>query len=184
MITKRIVVGSQTKFYREGLAITVPGAAVCSAANKPGITDPLWLTVSPIKWTKNPTHKTEKVMEPSPGKYVATDVIATEVGMEYKGKLEKQSNLAYELTMAAKATGGFIPDSPTAGGQYNPLSSSPVVRGWLHVQEYDQDNVLVNTVDNWVALEVDGGTNNDDKSAETPVKATVLFSVNNSGTLA
>jgi hypothetical protein len=183
MNTKRIVVGSQTLFYREGLNITVPGAAVASASAKPGITDPLWLSLGPIKWTKSPTSKTEEYMSASPGAYVTEDEIVLSRGLKLKGKLEKQSNFAYELALAAKSTAALIPDSPTAGGQYNPLSSSPVVRGWLHVQEYDQNNVLINTVDYWVSLRAAGDTNNDDKAAETPIEATVLFSTLNSGTL-
>lgn len=183
MNVKRIVVGSQSKFYREGLAITVPEAGIASASAKPGITDPLWLDISPIKWSKKPTSKTEEFMTAQPGAYVAEDVITLSRGLTLSGKLEKQSNLAYELALAAKAAAAVIPNSPTAGGQYNPLAASPVVKGWLHIQEYDQNNTLINTVDYWVALKASGETNNDDKAAETPIEAVVLFSTLNSGTL-
>ena len=58
-----------------------------------------------------------------------------------------------------------------------------MIKAWLHVQEYNQFNVLINTVDYWVALKASGDTNNDDKAAETPIEATVLFSTLNVGTL-
>lgn len=183
MNVQRIVVGSQSKFFRNGAAFTLLAPGTAGVSSKPDITDPKWLDMGAIKWAKSPTSKTEEYMEASPGAYVATDEIALSVGLKLKGKLEKQSNIAYELALAAKAAGGLIPDSPTAGGQYNPLSSSPIIKGWLHVQEYDQNNVPVNTVDYWVALKASGDTNNDDKGAETPVEATVLFSTLNSGTL-
>jgi hypothetical protein len=183
MLLKRIVVGSQSKFYREGatFTLTAPGGTVSRTA-KPDITDPAWLDIGPIKWSKDPSHKTEEYMVAAPGRYQAEDEIVLSVGLKLKGKLEKQSNFAVELALAAKATAA-IPASPTAGGQYNPLAGSPVINGWLHVQEYNQDNTLLNTVDYFVALKVSGGTNADDKAAETPIEATVLFSTLNSGTL-
>ena len=180
MNTKRIVIGSKSSFFLEGVAFTVPGAGVASATAKPGITDTGWIDAGPIKWAKSPTSKTEEYMSPQPGKYVAEDEIVLSVGLKLKGKIEKQSNLAYQLALATAQ----MPVPGTAGGVFNPLAGSPVVRAWLHVQEYDQNNTLVNTVDYWVALKASGDTNNDDKAAETPIEATVLYSTQAVGTLA
>ncbi|HEY1791562.1 MAG TPA: hypothetical protein VGG34_01475 [Opitutaceae bacterium] len=180
MNLKRIVTGSQSIFFPEGGAFTIPAAGIAGVASKPGATDPAFLVLGAIKWSKNPTHKTENYMEASPGSYVATDEIVLSKGITLKGKLEKQSNFAVQLQQACAA----LPVSPAAGGVFNPLSGPPVVRGWLHVQEYDQNDTLVNTVDYWVAMKASGDTNNDDKATETPIEAVVLFSTLNVGTLA
>jgi hypothetical protein len=179
MILQRKVIGSQTQFFLEGVAFTIPGAGTASKTSKPGITDTGWIDGGPIKWAKSNTSKTEEFMVAAPGAYMAEDEIVLSKGLKLKGKLEKQSNFAVQLALATAQ----LPTSPTAGGQYNPLGGSPVVRAWLHVQEYDQFNTLINTVDYWVAIKASGDTNNDDKASETPVEATVLFSTLNSGTL-
>ena len=182
MILSRKVIGSQTKFFREGAAftLTAPGGTVSRTA-KPDITDPVWLDMGPIKWTEKPTGKSEEYAVAAPGKYVAEDEIELSVGLKLTGKLEKQSNFAYELTRAAQAAAA-IPASPTAMGQYNPLAGSAKTNGWLHIQGYDQNNTLIDTVEVYVSLKVSGDTNRDDKASETPVEATVLFSTLNSGT--
>lgn len=184
MNVKRIVVGSQSIFFPEGAAFTVPSAGTAGVAAKPDVTDPAWVSAGAIKWKKKPTGKTETYMEAAPGAYVATDEINLSRGVTYVGSLEKQSNLAYQLALQARTNAGAnLPNSPTAGGQYNPLAGGPAIKGWLHVQEYDQNNVLVNTVDLWVSIKAANDTNNDDKAAETPIEATVLWSSLNSGTL-
>jgi hypothetical protein len=177
---RRVVIGSLSQFFLEGVAFTLPSAGAASGTAKPGITDTGWLSAGPIKWAKKPTSKTEEYMSPQPGAYVVEDEIVLSKGLKYTGKIEKQSNLAYQLALATAPLA--IP--ATAGGVHNPLAGSPVVRAWLHVQEYDQFNTLINTVDLWVAIKASGDTNNDDKAAETPIEATVLYSTLNVGTLA
>jgi hypothetical protein len=179
MNQKRIVVGSQSTFFPENNAFTVPAAGVCSSSSKPGATDPAYIALGSCKWSKSAATKTETYMAAAPGAYVAQDEVVLARGLTLKTKIELQSNLAYQLALATAA----MPVSPAAGGVYNPLAGSPVVRGWLHIQEYDQNNVLLNTVDYWVALKATGDTNNDDKAAETPIEAIVLFSTLNVGTL-
>jgi len=174
----RLVVGSKTSLFLEGVAFTVPTAANAGVAAKPGITDTGWIDVGPIKWSKSPTHKTEEYMEPSPGAYVATDEIVLSKGLKLKGKLEKQSVYAKRLADATAAL------AATSGAVYNPLAGSPVIRAWVHIQEYNQFDVLINTVDYWCAIKASGDTNHDDKAAETPIEATVLYSTLNVGTLA
>ena len=182
MYQKRTVVGSQSTFFPNGVAFAVPAAGTASSSSKPGVTDAGWIALGPIKWSKEPATKTETYMAPAPGAYVAQDETVLSRGLTLKGKIEQQSNLAYQLALSTAqlpASGA----AGTAGGVYNPLAGSPVVQGWLHVQEYDQNNVLINVVDYWVALKSSGATNNDDKAAETPIEAVVLFSTLNVGTL-
>lgn len=177
--TRRIVIGSQSKFFLEGVAFTVPTAGTASAAAKPGITDSGWIDAGPIKWKEKPMSKTEVYMTPSPGAYTAEDEIVLSRGLSLTGSLEKQSPLALTLARAPAA-----PLANTAGTVYNPLAGSPVVRAWIHVQKYDQNNVLVDTAEVWCSIKASGDTNHDDKASETPIEATVLFSTLNVGTLA
>lgn len=180
MNTKRIVIGSQSKFIPEGTEYTVEAVEkAVSATNKPSIEIEGWLDLGPIKWTLSPSHKTEDYMTPEPGAYVMSDEIVLSKGLTLKGKLEKQSNFAVQLQEACQA----LPAAPTAGGVHNPLAGSPVVKGWLHIQRYDQNNVLVGTWQYWVSLRASGDTNHDDKAAETPIEAKVLFSTLNVGDL-
>lgn len=176
---RRIVVGSQSKLFIEGVAFTVPSSGVASAIAKPGVADTGWFSAGPLKWTKSNTAKTEDFMSAQPGAYVVEDEIVLSRGLKLKTKIEKQSNLAYQLTLSTAQ----LAAPAVAAGTYNPLAGSPVVRAWLHVDEYDQNNVLLNAVDYWVAIKASGDTNNDDKAAETPIEATVLFSTLNAGTL-
>jgi hypothetical protein len=70
-----------------------------------------------------------------------------------------------------------------AGGQYNPLEGDPVIRGWLQVQQYNQLNVLQNTMDVFVALTVPGDVEFGENPVDINVEADVLFSTLNTGTL-
>lgn len=179
MNKKRIVIGTQSKFFPEGRAFTDPEAGACAVDAKPAITDAGWIDIGPVKWSLSPTSKTEDYMEPSPGAYVQTDEVVLSKGITLKGKLEKQSNFAVQLQEACQE----IDDSPAAGGVYNSLAGSPVIKGWLHRQKYDQNNVLLDTAQHWVSMRASGDTNNDDKAAETPIEAKVLFSTLNVGNL-
>ena len=186
MQLKRTVVGIQTQFFPTGSNFTIPAAGVASSSSKPGATDPAWLLFGNVKWGMEGDHKSETYMEPTPGAYAATDKILLSKGLKGKGKLEKLSNFAYQLLWAAQplpASATYGGAAPVAGGVYNPLSGNPIVQGWLHWQEYDGNNTLLNTVDIYVALQASGSANRDDKPAETNVEFEVLFSNLNVGTL-
>lgn len=176
---RAIVVSSISKFFAEGKAFTSPSAGNASATAKPDITDTGWAQLAPIKWSKKPTHKTEVLVEGTPGGYVATDEYTVSKGLSYTGKFERQDNFTYQLQLCTAA----LAANGTAAGTYNPLAGSPVVKGWLHIQEYDGNSVLINTAQLWVSIKVTGETNNDDKRADTPIEATVLFSTLNVGDL-
>ncbi len=180
----RKVIGTKNLFFREGAAVSVPAAGTgsvagpASATNKPDVTDPLYQNIGPVKFTVSQTGKTEDYMSPSPGAYTLEDEIPLSRGQTLKGKLEKVSNLSMALRDSASA----IP-STGVGGVYNPLSSAPNIRGWLHIEEYDQNDVLVNTIERWVSMRASGDTNLDDKASETPIEAKVLQSTLNVGNL-
>src|SRR5690606_12491212 len=167
-------------FVPEGAAFTVPSAGTSSRTAKPGAADTSWLDVGVSDWTFTPQNTIEDFLAPAPGIRVLWDKITTKKGLKLKGKFMEMSNLTWKLILQAAAA---FPTSGV-GGQYNPLAGDPVIRGWLQLQHYNQANVLINTMDVWVAMTVPGDVAFADRSVDVDVEADVLFSTLNSGSLA
>ncbi len=179
MITKRTVIGAHAFFFRDGLAFTIPAAGTCGRSSKPGPTDTGWLDLGVSDWGIATDNKSEPFMAPSPGARVLYDKITTSKGIKLKGKLMEMSNLIFQMLLGTLA----LPNSPTAGGQYNPMEGDPLVRGWIKLQQYGIDNALINTMDVYVAMSIQGDLKFDDKPIDADVEAEVLFSTLNTGTL-
>lgn len=175
----RIVVGAHAFFFPDATAFTVPNAGTCGRSAKPGAADPKWYDVGVSDWGFAPQNKIEDFKAPSPGARVLYDKITVEKGLKLKGKWMEMSNLVFQMLLGTLT----LPDSPTAGGQYNPLEGDPVVRGWLQLQQYNQANALINTMDVFVAMTIPGDIAFDDKLVDVQVEADVLFSTLNTGTL-
>ncbi len=179
MIKARTVIGAHAFFFPDGVAFTVPGAGTTSRTAKPGAADPAWLDVGVSDWGIAPQNKIEDFMAPAPGARVLWDKITTAKGLKLKGKWMEMHNAVYQMLLATLT----LPNSPTAGGQYNPLEGDPVLRGWLQLQQYNQANTLINTLDVFVAMTIPGDIGFDDKPVDVQVEADVLFSTLNTGTL-
>lgn len=179
MNTARTVIGAHGFFFPNGVAYTLPSAGTASRTAKPGATDTGWIDVGQADWSLQNTGKTEDFMAPSPGARQLYDKVVVSKGLKLKGKLMELSNLVYQVLLSTAA----LPTSPTAGGQYNPLEGDPIVRGWLKLQQYNQANVLINTLDVFVAMTIPGDIAFGDKPVDVDVEADVLFSTLNTGTL-
>ena len=179
MILSRKVIGAHAFLFLEGSAFTVPTAGTAGRAAKPGAADTAWIDAGIADWDIEQTGTTEPLMAPAPGARQLYDEIVTSKGLKLSGQLKELSNLAYQLLLST----GALPVSPTAGGQYNPLEGQPVVRAWFKLQQYDQGNNLINTLDVFVALKVTGAVAFADKGVDVPVEANVLYSTLNTGTL-
>lgn len=180
MNLKRIVIGAQAFFFPAGTAFTVPAAGTASRTAKPGAADTGWINCGVADWTFQNTSESEDFFAPAPGVRVLWDKVTTKRGLKLKGKLMEMQNLTWQMLLSTLA----LPTSPTAGGQYNPLEGDPVVRGWLQLQQYNQDNVLVNTMDVFVAMKIPGDVSFGDKPVDVDVECDVLFSTLNTGNLA
>lgn len=181
MIKDRIVVGSHAHFFATGLAYTIPNpGGNASRTAKPGPTDPAWLDLGEGDWKKSNTGKTVDFMAPAPGIRVLKKKIPTTRGLKLKGKLMEVQNLIWQMLLSTAT----LPASPAEGGQYNPLAGDPFVEGWLKIQQYNQANELINTMDVFVVMNIPGDVDFGEGPVDIDVEADVCQSTLNSGTLA
>ena len=118
-------------------------------------------------------------LAPAPGCRVLWDKVVTSKGLKLKGTLMEMQNFEWQLLLSTLA----LPKSPAAGGQYNPLEGEPLIRGWLQLQQYNQANELINTMDVFVAMTVPGDVAFGPNPVDVAVECDVLFSTLNTGQL-
>lgn len=179
MITKRRVVGTHAFIFPSGSAFTVPGAGTASRTAKPGAADPAWIDLGICDWDVTNTSTTEDLMAPSPGARQLYEEVVTSKGVTIEGMLKQLANLSFQLLFSSLP----LPVSPTAGGQYNPDEGSPIVECWIKLQQYDQNDTLINTVDMFMSLKLSGKVSFGAAGVDLPVIARKLFSTLNTGTL-
>lgn len=179
MILARTVIGARAFFFPNGVAFTVPSSGTASRSAKPGAADTAWIDLGISDWSLTNTGKTEDLMAPSPGARILYDKIVTAKGLKLKGKIMELQNLQLQLLLSTLV----LPTSPTAGGQYNPGEGEPVLRGWLKLQQYNQANTLINTLDVFVAMTLPGDVAFNDKPVDIDVEADMLWSTLNTGTI-
>lgn len=178
MITKREVFGTHAFFAREGAAFTVPANGTVSATAKPGPTDTSWNSLGTADWKIKRERKRVDFMKPAPGKRVLGDVITVSDGMTLTGKCYEMQNFSWEMLLGTLE----LPASPAAGGQYNPLEGVDI-KGWLKIQQYNRANTLINTMDVWIDIAVDGDVDFGENPTDMDVTCKVLWSALNTGTL-
>ena len=179
MNTERLVIGAQAFFFRNATAFTVPEAGTAGRTAKPGAADPKWINLGVSNWKFRNTGETQDFFAPAPGVRVLWDKITTKKGLKLSATLMELQNLTYQLLLSTD----HLPDAGTAGGQFNPMEGEPVVRGWLQLQQYDQHNVLVNTMDVFVAMNIPGDVDFGEGPVDVDVECDVLFSTLNTGNL-
>ena len=174
-----IILGSHVYFVREGDAFTVPAAGTAGRNSKPGAADVAWLDLGILKDVgMTPSAQLREIMAPTPGVLRLYDVIPTARKLEIKMALQEMSALVWELLFST------LPLAAGANVQYNP-NAGAAKKGWIKLQQYNgQNDALVNTADLYVHLEVDGEVKFDDNVVAPNLKASVLHSTLNTGTLA
>lgn len=187
MITRRRTIGAHAFFFPEGAIITpedsgppVVPAVLAGRGNKPIDGHASWVDLGIGDWTLEATGTFETLMAPQPGMRVAYDEIQTSGGITLTGTLKEMSNLMMGLVLGAAA----VAASPAAGGAYVPLAGKQKVNGWLKLDQYDQDNVLVNEIRVYVSLRPTGALPNSDAPVDIPATAILLYSAGNTGDLA
>ncbi|MBX3736742.1 MAG: hypothetical protein KF715_08640 [Candidatus Didemnitutus sp.] len=180
MNLQRKVIGAHAYFFLDGAAYTVPDNGTADRTHKPGAADPKWIDLGEGDHAIAPNSKEEEFMAPSPGMRVLKDIITTARGLKIKSKLMEMQNLSYQMLLGTAE----LPTSPTAGGQYNPLEGNHRVKGWLKLQQYGEDNQILNTLDVYVSGKISGDVGFGDKPVDVDIEWDVLFSTLNTGTLA
>ncbi len=146
-----LILGSHFWFFREGDAFTQPAPGVCAQEVKPGISpnfDAGWIDFGAVEtWEPTVTQEDYKLYRPAPGRLVLKDAIENKQELGGKFTTNDVGPLAIESFFRSnqKLVGGQV--------QFNPLSAISR-RGWLHFQGYDQNDVLVLSLDLWVRLRV------------------------------
>ncbi|MDR1284226.1 MAG: hypothetical protein LBK99_25920 [Opitutaceae bacterium] len=181
MQQERIMIGAHGYFSPAGTAFTLPApGGIAGRDAKPGHDDPAaWLYTGIADWNLSSTSTTTEFKAPAPGMRVLHDKLTTTTGLKLKGKLMEMSNVVWQMLMSAPT----LPASPAPGGQYNPLKGDAVVRGWLKLQQYNQRNELVHTLDVFVAMNIPGDVTFGENYVDVDVEADALWSNLNTGTL-
>jgi len=148
MNLRKLVIGSQLFFAREGTVIGVaPAAHTVSQAWKPDVEEAPpythWASLGGcVDFTPTPKVTEQDVMEPTPGAYRRTDVVVTGTALDLSFSLTNVSELFFESLLLA---GGAITDD------YQPGTGSGQIRGWLKCQQYDQGDAQRNVFDVYVS---------------------------------
>ena len=181
MNTLARAIGNHLWFFRDGAAYTVPGAGTASRTAKPGATDPVWIDCGVVSGLQlNPAKgAVSELWAPTPGKLRLFDEIEVKAGIEIIFVCEEMSPLAFEQVLGTLAL-------TSASTQYNPMEGGFIKKGWLHWQQYDQNDTLFNTCEFFVSLKANGQVDfaSDSSHVKVPLRAAVLHSTLNSGTLA
>lgn len=178
MQTTPRIIGNHVFFFRDGAAFTSPAAGTASRTAKPDQAETTWVDLGVINNLEvDPQFDEKEIFTPSPGQLRLYDVLQTKRKLNLKWECEELQKLSAELAFGAAAVSGAGPHN------YNPLAGG-VVKGWIRVQQYDQNDALVNTVEVYVRLKLAAALNFNDDIAKTSMEATVLHSTLNQGTLA
>lgn len=176
MNTAPIVVGNHAFIYPEGKAFTSPEAGTCGRQAKPDASDSGWIDPGIVEGLKvQKSSEKREIFAPTPGQKRLYDIIEVKRDLKFTLSLSEASPLMFEHIF------GTLPlDAQSA--QYNPLEGA-TKKGWLKVQQYDHTDALVNTVDVFCHMEIDGEVDFSDETVSYDLTCRVLHSVLNTGTL-
>lgn len=175
------ILGAHLFAFRDGAAFTVPDPGGDAAREtKPGATDPAWLDLGIVDVTVQPQVEEYEVWAPAPGVKQLEDVIPYKRQLNLVIKKTELDNFTLEHLWGALE----LPDSPTAGGQFNPMElGANGSKWWLKLQYYGRAGTALITVDLFCYVKFDGDFAPEDGPVETQLMARTLRSTLNTGTL-
>ena len=175
------ILGAHLYAFRDGSAFTVPEAGTASRTSKPGPTDPAWIDQGIVDVIVQPQQEELEVWAPSPGVKQLEDVIPNKRQLNLQIKKTELDNMTLELLWGAEE----LPNSPTAGGQFNPMEmGANGSKWWLKLQYYGRAGTNLITVDLYCFVKYDGDFAPGEAAVETQLLARTLRSTLNTGTLA
>jgi hypothetical protein len=171
MIQGARIAGSNVKFFRDGDAFSDPVAGVCSRNDVPGDDDAGWQNVGPIldSGVENETEEKE-VWGPKNegGKILLHDIVTGKRGLTRTFTTQELSAFVIEHLYGTAALDELSED-------FFALSGS-VKKGWLLINRYDQDDVLLVTEKAYVHLTITGPVKMDANIVLATFSAKQLFS--------
>jgi len=171
------IIGSHAFFIREGAAFTSPSAGTVSKTSKPDENETTWIDLGTIESASIEHSSDEKeVWKPSPGQLRLDDVLENKRALSFDVTVNEVSPFAFQLLFGTD-------DLTSASTQYNPLEGT-TVKGWMKMQQYDHEDNIWNTVDVYVHLKINGAVEFGEDVVKFPIRARVLHSTLNTGTLA
>lgn len=177
--TESLIIGNHAYFVLDGTAFTLPSSGTVSRTSKPGATDTSWRYLGILQDLSVQNNKeTRDIFAPTPGSLRLWNRMETKRMLGVKFTALEMSTTAWEHIFGTLqlATSG-------ASLQYNPLEGA-TKRGWLKIQQYSGTDALVNTVDLYVHLAVNGEVQFNDQVVPVQFEAMALHSTLNTGTLA
>ena len=178
MILKKLVIGSQLFFVREGTVIAGDGGGTVGQYYKPNVevAPPYahWVPMGGVKdFTATPKTEAADVYEPAPGAYQRTDEVVTSRALDLTFNLTNVSPLFFESLMMGV---------PNEDGDYIIGGGTGKIRGWIKCQHYSQDDTLLNVFDAFVSFSFKA-TKLENKLLIPELNAKVLYSPLGTGTL-
>lgn len=171
------VLGSHAFFFREGDAFTLPSAGTAGRTAKPGATDTGWIDLGIIE-EQNTERESEDitVFAPTPGRLRKYDIIEVKDAMKVTFTGAELGPVAIEILYKTLAL-------TSASTQFNPLEGQ-TKKGWLKIQQYDQNDAQRLVLDVFGRLKVTGGIKaGGGELAKVQYEFEVLHSTLNTGTL-
>lgn len=176
MKTEAAIIGTHARFFRDGVAFTLPASGTAGRNAVPGDTDPKWIDLGVIsEGGVERVGEEKEVWAPSPGRLQLYDVLTTKEANNFSFKCEELSLLSFEALFGATA----LSDEST---DFDLLEAVPL-KGWLEIKYYNQNNALLLTVQAFVHMKVNGEVSFGDDIARVTFQARTLQSNYNKGTL-
>jgi hypothetical protein len=176
MNTASVILGNHGFFFRDGGSFTVPSAGTASRTVKPGAADTGWIDLGILSEVTIQHEREERdIFAPTPGVMRLYDVIETKRQLSINLTAQELSPFAFELIFGTLAL-------TSASTQYNPLEGA-TKKGWLKLQQYNQTDAQLNTMDVYVQIKVSGEISVGDNLVTAQFEARVLHSILNTGTL-
>lgn len=176
MNTSARTIGSHAFFFPEGNSFTVPSSGTSGTAAKPGAADTGWIGLGVIGSSSiSKSGDVKELWAPLPGTLRLKDVIEVKPDISFKFTVRELSALAVQVLFRTL-------NLTSASTQFNPLEGK-TLKGWLKLQQYDQNEALVMTVDVFVHLTCDGEVTFGEDIVDFPFSARVLHSTLNTGSL-
>lgn len=176
-----LAIGNQVWLCFEGTSFTSPTSGTASVTAKPDQAEATaWIKMggAMVLDIGDAGGEEVEIYEPAPGRLQRTEIL------ELKPKLD----LSLTCTRVMPATIQMLLrtlglSASGSNQQYNPLEGG-TVKAWVKIQQYDQANVLRNTLDVWAKIKLNGSLVFDpSKPVEVKYDIKVLYSLLNSGKL-